>query len=261
MPNATCLMPNARCRMPRVTAVLAALVLAWPAAAVAQNAAARERVIVSLNGGYQASSQTFDDDFSFEQYLEQATVDVDYEVDAGPAFDGSVMIRLWQGLGAGVGITRFSKDGLARIAGSIPHPFQFGQPRAIEGETSVDHTETGTHIQIGWMGMASRSVRYVVWAGPSWISVEQSFVTGVRYSETYPFDTAEFSFADLERASESATGFNAGVDVTWAFAKNVGVGGLVRFARATATIAPASGRTIDLDVGGFTAGGGVRLLF
>jgi hypothetical protein len=255
-------MLNADWRTTGATAVaLAALALAWPAAAAAQNAAASERVIVSLNGGYQASSRTFDDDFSFEQYVEQATVDVDYEVDAGPAFDGSVMIRLWQGLGAGVGVTHFSKDGVARITGSIPHPFQFGQPRAIQGETAVDHTETGTHVQIGWMGMASRSVRYVVWAGPSWISVEQSFVTGVRYSETYPFDTAEFSFADLARASESATGFNAGVDVTWAFAKNVGVGGLVRFASATATVAPAEGRTIDLEVGGFIAGGGVRLLF
>ena len=247
--------------MPKVTAALAALALAWPAAAAAQNAAAPERVIVSLNGGYQASSRTFDDDFSFEQYLEQATVDVDYEVDAGPAFDGSVMIRLWQGLGAGVGVTHFSKDGLARITGSIPHPFQFAAAACHRGrDRGGSHRDGDARPdRLDGHGLPERSLRRL---GRTVLDIRRAEPRDRRgYSETYPFDTAEFSFADLERASETATGFNAGVDVTWAFAKNVGVGGLVRFSRATATIAPAQGRTIDLEVGGFIAGGGVRLLF
>jgi hypothetical protein len=245
----------------RAVAFAALALTAAPSTALAQSLPWRERVIVSVNGGIQAPSRSFDDSFTFDQYLERVTVTTDYDVDQGPMFDAGVMVAVWQRLAAGVAISRFGKDGNAVVTASIPHPFFFGQPRAIEGETAVDRTETGLHLQVGFRGAASRSVRYVLWAGPSWISVEQSFVTGVRYSETYPFDTATFSFADLERESEGAVGFNAGADVIWAFTKNLGVGGIVRFSRATATVAPASGRTVDLEVGGIQAGGGVRLMF
>ena len=52
-----------------------------------------------------------------------------------------------------------------------------------------------------------------------------------------------------------------GVDVIWAFSRNVGVGGLLRFTRATTTITPGEGRTIELELGGLQAGGGIRILF
>ena len=103
--------------------------------------------------------------------------------------------------------------------------------------------------------------RFIVSGGPTWIQAEQGVVTEVRYTEAYPFDEVAFSNVERVIEKETAVGFNVGVDVIWAFSKNIGVGGLLRFARATASIAPAEGRSIELELGGLQAGGGIRILF
>jgi hypothetical protein len=47
----------------------------------------------------------------------------------------------------------------------------------------------------------------------------------------------------------------------WFFSKNVGVGGLVRFSRATIDLDAPENRTVSVDAGGVYAGGGVRVIF
>jgi len=56
-------------------------------------------------------------------------------------------------------------------------------------------------------------------------------------------------------------GYNASVDVTWMFARSVGVGGLVRYTRADVDLEPAAGRTLSMKAGGVQAGGGIRFVF
>jgi hypothetical protein len=93
-------------------------------------------------------------------------------------------------------------------------------------------------------------------AGLSFFEVEKDFVTDVTYTESFPYDSATFARADLERESRSRTGFHVAGDVTWKLGSHWGVGGLVRYAKA---IGPFIGST--LDVGGLQAGGGIRVMY
>jgi hypothetical protein len=58
-------------------------------------------------------------------------------------------------------------------------------------------------------------------------------------------------------------GYNLGVDMAWRFARNVGVGLLIRFSegKQAFTPSPAGSAPVDVTVGGLQAGGGLRLIF
>ena len=104
-------------------------------------------------------------------------------------------------------------------------------------------------------------MRIVLSAGPSFFTVEQDLVTDVTINETYPFDAAEFGSAQKERKNASATSFNVGADVLWMLTRSVGVGGVVRFSRASIDLDAPGDRTISVDAGGPYVGGGIRFLF
>jgi hypothetical protein len=259
-------MTHAECRTPKralyiiVIGLAAALLL--PAVPADAQGAWPGRVVVSVNGGMQSSARTFSDRITRPLYLEDATFDIDYATESELFFDGGAVVRLWGNLGAGVAVSRYTDDTAATVEGSLPHPFHFNQPRSIEGETpELRRRETGTHLQIAWMAAPTDQVRFIISGGPSWIQAEQGLVTEVRYTEAYPFDEATFTSVDRVIEKETGTGFNVGVDVIWAFSKNIGVGGLLRYTRATADVSPSEGRSIELELGGLQAGGGIRILF
>ena len=58
-------------------------------------------------------------------------------------------------------------------------------------------------------------------------------------------------------------GYNAGVDMTWRFARNVGVGLLVRYSNGKKEFTPTGtgSQPVEVTVGGLHAGGGLRLIF
>jgi hypothetical protein len=96
----------------------------------------------------------------------------------------------------------------------------------------------------------------MIFGGPSQFTVRQTVVTAVGFSESFPYDEAQFTSATVSTEEESKTGFNVGADVAYYFTRNLGVGGIVRFARASVTFS--SG---EVDAGGVIVGGGVRLRF
>ena len=49
------------------------------------------------------------------------------------------------------------------------------------------------HVQVRGVIPVSDSVRWHVFGGPSFFTVEQSIVSDFEYTESYPFDTATFS--------------------------------------------------------------------
>jgi hypothetical protein len=158
----------------------------------------------------------------------------------------------------------------AEVQGNIPHPFFFDRPndpstvpgpRAIEGTTNTTRRETAMHIEAAWI-VPGNHLGLMLFGGPTLFRAEQTLVTDVTYSESYPFDTAAFTGATtVDSTSDWTTGFHVGADVAWKFSRNFGVGGLVRFSRAEAEFNVANNPAIKADVGGIVVAGGVRLAF
>jgi opacity protein-like surface antigen len=91
-----------------------ALAIAAPAAAQSWS----ERVFVSFNGAYQTASNDFTDRFEFERDLETGSTSSQYPVKAGFTFDVGAGYRLWKNLGAGVSVSYFTRDDVARTRSS-----------------------------------------------------------------------------------------------------------------------------------------------
>ncbi len=238
-----------------------ALALSVAASATAQTPWS-ERVHISLNGAFQATTNDFSDRFEFERYLETGSTDVDYPVQGGFIFDAGAGYRFWKNLAGGVSVSYFTRDDVASTTTSVPHPFFFNQPREVTGDaTGVKRSETAVHVQAMYLIKSGRRLRLVLSGGPSFFNVEQDLVTEVTVTETFPYDTAAFGAAQKSRKKGSAVAFNVGADVMWMLNRTLGVGGLVRFSRASVDLDATANRTISVDAGGVYAGGGIRLLF
>jgi hypothetical protein len=243
-----------------ITTLIAVLTLAAPAAAQSNP----ERFWIGVSGGVQGTSNGFGDSFTFAsqfQDFEQSTASVDYPVKGGPLVDGTFAVRLWKGFAVGVGVSHFSRRGDATVTAQVPHPFQPNQFRSIEGSTSTSRSELGVHLQFAYLVPLTDHFRVIAFAGPSRLSVEQTFVTDVSYTQSFPFDSAAFSTATTRRSSASAMGFNVGTDVIWMFARRFGVGGLVQYSAAQVRQDVGNNRSVTLDAGGIQAGGGLRIVF
>jgi hypothetical protein len=242
------------------TVGLAALaVLATTAPAGAQWA---DKAYVSVNGGARANQSTFEDNVTFTAYAEQGDFDARYKVATAPVFDISGGVRVWHGLGLGVGVSSYSKSSPAAITGHVPHPLFFNQLRDVSGDTpALTHDEIGVHIDASWMIAASDKFDVMLFGGPSIISVKQGLVDSLNFNEVYPFDTTSLSGANAAERKTSATGFNVGADVTFRFTKMIGVGVLVRLSRAQVDLLSQDGGTVTLDLGGTNAAAGLRLRF
>ncbi len=219
------------------------------------------RFAVAVNGGYQPSTTSFDDRFTFDLNREVASVETTYPIEAGPLFDAGVSLRLWKGLGVGGAVSRFTADGVVQVEASLPHPLYFQRNREVSGESGgLTREETAIHIQAQYQLPPFGKLRIVVAGGPSVLDIKQSIATEVNFSEEFPYDTATFVGVNSRRISGTATGFNVGADVRWMFTRNIGVGGLVRFTRAKVDL-EIDNRTVQVDAGGAQVGAGLRLAF
>lgn len=241
--------------------VVCAVLLVWGAVPAAGQVS-DPRVFVSVNAAFQAAPEDVSDRFTFEAELEAATVDVDYGFAQGTNFDGGVAVRLWKRIGAGIAVSRYAKDASAAVTGAIPHPFFFEQPRDITGDaTGLARSETAVHLQLVYIVPTTGRFRVLLAGGPSRIELEQDIVTAVQYDESFPFDAAAFRSATSRGLKDSAIGFNAGADVSFMLTRMIGLGGMVRFSRASVDLAGPDARSISLDAGGFQGGAGVRIVF
>jgi hypothetical protein len=249
-------------RPSRLSAWLAAAALTLPGVVTRADAQSEPRVVIGVSGGVQGSGPTVSDHFEFERNVETATVDVKYPTKPQALIDAGIGVRLWKHLGAGVAVSNAMRSGSAEVNAQIPHPLAFGQPRAIEGKQSgIDTTETDVHVQLLYAVQTSPRITLTLSAGPSIVHLEQELVNAVTYDETYPFDVATFRSAQSRRSKASAAGFNAGADIRWMFSRSIGLGGLVRYSRATVDLTTSDNRTLAVRAGGVQGGVGIRIIF
>jgi hypothetical protein len=239
------------------------LLLATPATAQLRKAPPKPaRFTLSVSGGAQAAPNDVADHITLPRNLETETIDLKYPMKPQVLVDVGAAFRVWKNLGLGVAASRATGRGTADVTASIPHPFFFNQPRTVTGtEQGIVHAETGVHLQLQYLVPASGHLRFVLAAGPTWTTVEHEVANSLTVVESYPYDTATFGGAVTKLSKASAVGFNAGIDVTWMFARNAGVGGLIRYTRADVEIGAGEGRTLAMKAGGVQAGVGIRLAF
>ncbi len=249
-------------QMTRMASMAATIGVAVLGSAVTVAAQQDGRVFIDINGGFQATSTDFANNIVFTEFVEDGDLDATYGIDSGVIIDIGGGLRLPGNLGVSVGFSRFDTSNDASVDARIPHPFFFDRHRAIAGSaTRLARTETAVHLQLRWFAPVASQVDLSVFGGPSLFNVTQGLVTAVGFSQSYPFDDASFTEASTGEQSESAVGFHVGADVGFFFSRNVGVGALVRFSRASVDLVSENDDRVSIDTGGFHLGGGLRLRF
>jgi hypothetical protein len=252
------------------TVILAAVVTAGAAAP----AAAQERFRISANVGQQTTKTTVTQEQTFDRYFEQGSFTFEPTVPKAANYDFGIAVRVWRALHAGAAMSLFEKTDPGTVTVKVPHPLQFNRPRTTIGDIAdVRRREIGQHFTVGWnistvsearRRTATRGLDFTLFAGPSIFVTDQLFVTSLMLSlekEVFPFDELAFPGAQTQTVRENVMGYNAGVDMTWRFTRNVGVGLLLRYSNGKKSFTPTGAEPVDVTVGGLHAGGGLRVLF
>lgn len=248
----------------------AALFTIIPGVAAAQSARARTvprsgwsgPLRVSVNVGSQVTGTTIDQSFSLSRTFEQMEVTASIEAKQATVIDAGVAYKLIGGLAVAYAYTSTSHTANADVSAQVPHPFFFNRPRAISGTAEIPEDGSANHISAAYIVPAGR-LEVTVLGGPSFFSIKQTLVTDVTYTEVYPYDTATFASATTTLVKENVTGYHVGADVAFKLTRNVGVGALMRFSRASTTLTAdqASNNTAKYEIGGLQISGGLRLAF
>jgi len=214
-----------------------------------------------VSAGAQLAAPGYTSTALFKVHAENATLNADASIGAGPVFGARGGVRVWKNLAVGAGLELASTSQTLDVTGRLPHPFQFNQFREIEGTASgLDRAEALVAFEVSWYVALARRVDMFVFGGPAYINVQQDMATRIRFTESYPYDTA--TFAGVETASVSGGGFGvtAGVDISYLMTKHVGIGGEVRYSYASTTLKPAE-QPAKVGLGGLQAAFGARVLF
>lgn len=228
----------------------------------AQTGAWTGRGFVNVNGGTQGGAQDFDASWTFSRYGENGRFEIRNDVDrSGGLFDLSGGARIWRNLAFGIGFSRVKGTTDASVSATVPHPLFVGRPRtATASRTDLTHTERAVHFQAVWVMPLRYGIDLAFSAGPSVISLEQSFLTDAEANEVgAPFSQVSLSTTTTEQ-KKSGAGFNAGVDVNYMVTPNFGAGLLLRYAGGSIEI-PFRSDLATVDIGGFHVGGGLRVRF
>ena len=241
---------------PFIAAALAGVLL-LPATAIAQTGG-----WVSFNGATQATATTFTDNVGFIEFHEDADFDADYAVGTGTVFDGGAGVRLANGLGFGVAVSRFERPDPVSIDARIPHPFFFDRPRSLTGsESDLTRLETAVHVEVRWFESVGDRVELAVFGGPTLFNVQQDLVTAIGFDHVYPYNEASLASTNTTAMSASTIGFHAGADIGFYFSETVGLGALIRYSGGSVDLPGEGENMVPVDAGGFHVGGGLRLKF
>jgi opacity protein-like surface antigen len=245
-----------------VCALAAALALGVAPAAAQSKTSSKGLWYVAVDAGMQVTSTRAASTVRYRVYGEDVVMNVSYKTEAAPVFGARVGARVWRRLTLGAGITRFTDSTAAQVEAQLPHPFFFQRPRSVEGTAdAMRREELVACAEVGWVFAVHPRMNLLVFAGPAFFSATQEVATKPLYTETYPFDTASYSGVQSSTQKKTAAGFTVGADVTYRVTTRVGVGGLLRFSRATVKVDPVPGQPITLDLGGLQLSAGVRFRF
>jgi hypothetical protein len=240
-------------------AIILATVCAGPAAAQSHS---QPRVEISANVGAQTGASKFTEtDAIPSNGGETETITVEHGVKTTLGFNAGGAVRVASQFWVGVQYAMADMKPGASITAVVPHPILFNAPRTVEGSIDdVAHNERNVHVDLMY-ALPLHALDVKIMAGPTFFNVKQDFVSSVTVNETYPFDTATFASATTKQLSNSAVGFNAGVDISYPLSAPIGIGGLIRYSTADVKFDDPNTGHHTVKAGGLEATAGVRLRF
>jgi hypothetical protein len=238
-----------------IAMLMAAFLLANSSTATAQEPG---KAFVDVNGGAQPQSRTLDSSTSFPLFSETAIINAAQGIDGGGLFDISGGYHMRPAFAVGIGFSVFSKSGEGSFIALIPDPLVRNRPTTVPGSTSgLKHREIGTHLMAVWFLPLFDKIDATIFGGPSFFQLSQDVMTA-----TVPAGTQTVNVT-TQREKGNATGGNVGINLNYMIAPRsgsrpgYGVGIFLRYAGAWADLPSAD----NVGVGGFQAGGGLRLRF
>ncbi len=222
-----------------------------------------DRGYLSANGIFQTATPSFTQTQSWTYFAENATATIEYPGESAPGVDISGGWRVWRNLAVGAGLAVVSRPATTVVTGSLPNPLYVSKPTTLSGGFEADHSETAIHVQASWTIPLRPKMLLMVFGGPSFVSVTQTLVQseGIGASRVYPYDDGTITSATTTNQSGMALGFSAGADFTYRLSRTIGVGGIVRYARASADFPVTNQPSVPVAAGGLEVGGGLRVLF
>lgn len=233
----------------------------------------RERGWLDVNIGAASSAQKSvdtetnipDGEGEFETYR------VGYNSPTGGSFDFGGGFMFTPVLGFGVQFTGTAHQGTADLSIRIPHPFFFNAHATDDAFTDekLERVEGAVNLSlVAAVPSANNNVSFRVYGGPTYFRLEADAVNNIRYFHQFGIFTSvnsvEITAWDSEKVEETVWGFHVGADLRYFFSRHFGIGGFARVSRGTVTFSPeefAVDENLDVKVGGFQAGGGLRIRF
>jgi len=239
-----------------------------PAAKTSPAGTALRRGYLSINGGYQATSNDFTNSWSLPYYLETESLRSSYSVKPGALIDVGAGVRVWRDLALGVAVSRYHRADFALLSATVPNPLLYNQPRTFTGTAAgPSRTETAVHANAMWLAALAPKIQLGLFGGPSFFSVKQVAISAVDFAETYPYTTVTVANTATQSQTKSSIGFNAGGDLTVLLHKLIGVGMLFRYTgmkgQSPVPSIPTAPNAISpfMKAGGLQVGGGLRFRF
>lgn len=220
-----------------------------------------DRGYFSIGGFYETGVSDFTQTQSWLSFAETASTTISFPAKSAPGFDVEGGYRVFRNLAVGVGITAVSRSTTTEVSGSLPNPLYLNRPIALSGGFASSNSQVGVHLLAAWVVPVSPKINLTLFGGPSIFSVKQTIVEpkGIALSSAYPFESGTITSANTTDQSKTAFGFGAGADVSYFFSKTIGVGVLLRYARAPVSFEVSEQPTVEMKAGGFQAGGGLRI--
>jgi hypothetical protein len=210
-------------------------------------------MFVSISGGGQFQSRTFQGTSTFTLFDEPGVVTANQTVGSGFVFDASVGYRVWRRLSAAVGLSTFRGTGAAAAIVAVPDPLRRGMPTRKEILPSdygdLTQVTTAVNFQVVWIRPLTDKLDLWLFIGPSIIRVSQEIASAT--------ETPEATAAVKSESETTAKAGTVGVDLSYRLNERYSAGVFVRYAGGEADL-PSVPR---LKVGGAQAGGGIRIRF
>ena len=171
--------------------------------------------------------------------------------------------RLGGYFGLGLGFSRIDKPMTVQLDARVPHPYILSFPREFETFiTGLTRREMSVDIQGQYWRALTDRLLLRGFAGPTVFIARQDAVTDIGTGDVMPsFDRAFLTSHGIAVAKARKWGYNIGADVTWFLNDRVGLGGGVRYSRASITSHDIPRTPVPFALGGPNLAGGLRLRF